>query len=274
MQQSDFAFANDVRAAAELKTPRTSRMLLAATLALLTTFLIWAHFAILDEVKRGNGKVIPARQIQVVQSLEGGIIEQILVHEGTTVQQGQPLMRINDTKFAAEFGEVRERRGAVAARVARLEAEVQGLSALIFPDELRKVAPRAVETEKSVFESRAQKLAQDVDVLAQQEARVTENLKLLNREVELTRRLYAQKIVPEIEMIRLEGRASETRGQLAETKARLPMSKLRFALRPTKTWPNPRATWRFSTRTSNQPRTGCAAPSCRRRFTASSTRST
>ena len=228
MQQSDFAFANDVRAAAELKTPRTSRMLLAATLALLTTFLIWAHFAILDEVKRGNGKVIPARQIQVVQSLEGGIIEQILVHEGTTVQQGQPLMRINDTKFAAEFGEVRERRGAAAARVARLEAEVQGLSALTFLDELRKVAPRAVETEKSVFESRAQKLAQDIDVLAQQEARLTENLKLLNREVELTRRLYAQKIVPEIEMIRLEGRASETRGQLAETKAKITNVKAAF----------------------------------------------
>jgi adhesin transport system membrane fusion protein len=220
MQQSDFAFANDIRAAADLRTPRTSRMLLAATLALLVTFLVWAHFAILDEVKRGNGRVIPARQIQIVQSLEGGIIEQILVHEGSTVQQGEPLMRINDTKFASEFGEVRERRAAVAARVARLEAEV-GLNALVFPDELIKVAPRAVDTEKSVFETRAHKLAQDVEVLTQQEARLTENLKLLNREVELTRRLYAQKVVPEIEMIRLEGRASETRGQLAETKARI-----------------------------------------------------
>jgi adhesin transport system membrane fusion protein len=221
MQQSDFAFANDIRAAAELRTPRTSRMLLAATLALLVTFLTWAHFAILDEVKRGNARVIPAQQIQVVQSLEGGIIDQILVHEGTTVQRGQPLMRINDTKFASEFGEVRERRAAVAARVARLEAEVQGLSTLVFPEELVKVAPRAVQTEKSVFETRANKLAQDIDVLTQQEARLTENLKLLNREVELTRKLYAQKVVPEIEMIRLEGRASETRGQLAETKARI-----------------------------------------------------
>lgn len=221
MQQSDFAFANDIRAAVELRTPKTARMLLAATLALIFVFLVWAHFAILDEVKRGNGRVIPAQQIQVVQSLEGGIIDQILVHEGTTVQKGQPLMRINDTKFASEFGEVRERRAAVAARVARLEAEVQGLRTLVFPEELASVAPRAVETEKSVFETRANKIAQDVDVLAQQEARLTENLKLLNREVELTRKLYAQKVVPEIEMIRLEGRASETRGQLAETKARI-----------------------------------------------------
>src|SRR3954447_5034497 len=124
--QSDFAFANDVRAAIELRTPKTARMLLAASLALLVTGVAWAHFAVLDEVKRGNGRVIPARQIQIIQSLEGGIIEQILVHEGTVVQQNQPLMRINDTKFASEFGEVRERRAAVAARVARLQAEAQG----------------------------------------------------------------------------------------------------------------------------------------------------
>jgi adhesin transport system membrane fusion protein len=228
MQQSDFAFANDIRAAAELRTPKTARMLLLAMVALILTFIVWAHFAILDEVKRGDGRVIPARQIQVVQSLEGGIIDQILVHEGDIVQSGQPLMRINDTKFASEFGEVRERRGAVAARVARLEAESQGLPKLNFSEELIQSAPRSVETERSVFETRSRKVAQDVDVLTQQQARLTENLKLLNREVEITRRLYAQKVVPEIEMLRLERQASETRGQLAETQSRIENVKTAF----------------------------------------------
>jgi membrane fusion protein, adhesin transport system len=228
MQQSDFAFANDIRAAAELRTPKTARMLLGATVALLVTFVLWAHFAVLDEVKRGDGRVIPARQIQVVQSLEGGIIDQILVHEGDIVRQEQPLMRINDTKFASEFGEVRERRGAVAARVARLEAEAQGLAELKFLDELIRSAPRAVETERSVFETRTRKVAQDIDVLSQQQARLSENLKLLNREVELTRRLHVQKVVPEIEMLRLERQASETRGQLAETLSRIENVKTAF----------------------------------------------
>ena len=118
MSRSDFAFANDVRAAAALRTPRTSRMLLVTFLAMLAAFLTWAHFAILDEVKRGNGKVVPSRQIQVVQTLEGGIVGDILVQEGAIVQQGQSLMRIDDTKFASEFGEIRERRAAMAARVA------------------------------------------------------------------------------------------------------------------------------------------------------------
>ena len=97
MPPSDFAFANDIRAAAALRTPRTARMLLLTFLALLSTLLNWAHFAILDEVKRGNGRVVPSRQTQVVQTLEGGIVGEILVQEGAIVQQGQSLMRIDDT---------------------------------------------------------------------------------------------------------------------------------------------------------------------------------
>ena len=100
-------------------------MLLMTFLALLVAFLTWAHFAVLDEVKRGNGRVVPSRQTQVVQTLEGGIVGDILIQEGAIVQQGQSLMRIDDTKFASEFGEIRERRAAMAARVARLEAEAQ-----------------------------------------------------------------------------------------------------------------------------------------------------
>src|SRR5438046_2396807 len=169
MSRSDFAFANDIRAAAALRTPRTSRMLLSTFLALLVAFLTWAHFAVLDEVKRGNGRVVPSRQIQVVQSLEGGIVEAILVREGAIVKQGEMLMRIDDTKFASEFGEIRERRGAMGARVARLDVEAQGRDRLVFADELIKSAPRAVEAEKSVFDAHMRKLAQDIDVLVQQE---------------------------------------------------------------------------------------------------------
>jgi membrane fusion protein, adhesin transport system len=228
MQGSDFAFANDVRAAAELRTPRTSRILLSSTLAMIAVFVVWAHFAVLDEVKRGNGKVIPSRQTQIIQSLEGGIVDQLVVQEGDIVRPGQVLMRINDTKFASEFGEIRERRGAMAARVARLEAEVNGADKVTFPPELQQVASRAVDNERSVFETRARKIAQDIDVLTQQETRLTETLKLLSREVELTRSLFKQKVVPEIEMLRLERQASELRGQLAETQSKITTARATF----------------------------------------------
>lgn len=218
MQHSDFAFANDVRAAVELRTPRTARMLLFTAIAMVVVGLIWAHFAVLEEVTRGNGRVVPSRLTQFVQSLEGGIVNEILVQEGVIVQKDQPLMRISDVKFASELGEVRERRAAMAARVARLEAEAQGRSSVVFPDELM---PEHTAPELSVFEARARRLAQDIDVLRQQEIRLTETLEILAKEVNITRNLFKQKVVPEIEMLRLERQASEMRGQLAETKAKL-----------------------------------------------------
>jgi adhesin transport system membrane fusion protein len=233
MRGTDFAFANDVRAAAELKTPRTSQLILFSTLALMLTGLIWAYFAALDEVKRGNGRVVPTRQIQVVQSLEGGIVTTILVREGATVRQDEPLMRIDDTNFASQFGEVRERRGATAARVVRLEAQTAEKPKLVFPDALKLEANRAVETEQNVFDAQMRKLAQEVEVLEKQlaqrqqelaefrasEKKLTETLQLLGREVSLTRKLYDQRVVPEIEMLRLERQATEMRGQLEIVKA-------------------------------------------------------
>ncbi|MCC8938637.1 HlyD family type I secretion periplasmic adaptor subunit [Bradyrhizobium sp. Arg68] len=221
MASSDFAFANDIRSAALLRTPRTSRMLLWTSCALFATFLVWAHFAVLDEVKRGSGRVVPSRQMQVVQSLEGGIVGDILIREGDIVQQGQSLMRIDDTKFASEFGEIRERRASMAARVARLDAEARGRSEITFPDDLDKMVPAAVATESSVFKMRAQKVAQDIDVLNQQVTRLTGTLKLLEREQTLTRKLYEQKVVPEIEMLRLDRQATEMKGQLAEAQSKI-----------------------------------------------------
>ncbi|WP_441241210.1 HlyD family type I secretion periplasmic adaptor subunit [Tardiphaga sp. 768_D3_N2_1] len=233
MSQSDFAFSNDVRAAMEMRTPRTSRMLLMTVTGLLVVFLLWAHFAVLDEVKRGNGKVVPSRQTQVVQSLEGGIISELLIQEGAIVRKDQPLARIEDTNFAAQFGEIRERRSAMAARVIRLEAETFGKTGVEFPEDLTKLAPRAVQTERSVFDAHMRKLAQDIDVIAQQEwqkkkeidelraseTRFSETLTLLTRETLLTRRLYEQKVVPEIEMLRSDRQATDMRGQLAVVQA-------------------------------------------------------
>ncbi|WP_371423188.1 HlyD family type I secretion periplasmic adaptor subunit [Tardiphaga sp.] len=233
MSQSDFAFSNDVRAAMEMRTPRTARMLLMTVTGLLVVFLLWAHFAVLDEVKRGNGKVVPSRQTQVVQSLEGGIISELLIQEGAIVRKDQPLARIEDTNFAAQFGEIRERRSAMAARVIRLEAETFGKTSVEFPEDLIKLAPRAVQTERSVFDAHMRKLAQDIDVIAQQEwqkkkeidelraseTRFSETLTLLTRETLLTRRLYEQKVVPEIEMLRSDRQATDMRGQLAVVQA-------------------------------------------------------
>jgi adhesin transport system membrane fusion protein len=221
MQSSDFAFANDIRAASLMRTPHSLRLLLFSAVALLVVFVTWAHFAILDEVKRGDGRVIPSQQIQVMQSLEGGIVNEILVKEGAIVDKDQVLMKIDDTKFSSEYGELQERRTALAARVARLEAEARGRSEITFPDQLPETVPAAVATETSVFNMREKKVARDVDVLTQQVTRLTGSLKLLDRELTITRNLYEKKVVPEIEMIRLQRQETEMKGQLAEAQAKI-----------------------------------------------------
>lgn len=210
-----------------MRTPRTARMLLFASLALIATFLVWAHFAVLDEVKRGSGKVVPARQIQVVQSLEGGIISEILVSEGTMVEQGQPLARIEDTNFASQFGEYASgrRRWLRASSGLKLKRKASLSNFRLLSS---RTILRAVASEKNVYDARAKKLAQDIDVIQQQEAqkrreidelrasegRFSDTLKLLSREVELTRNLFNQRVVPEIEMLRVDRQATDMRGQL------------------------------------------------------------
>lgn len=169
MRHSDFAFANDVRAAAELRTPKTARLVLLGIIGLLTSAAIWAHFAVLDEVKRGAGRVIPSRQMQVVQSLEGGIIKKILVQEGDTVQEGQPVVQLDNTKFSSDLGELQAKRDALSA-----------------------------------------------------------SLKLINRELDLTQRLYNQKVVPEIELLRLQRQVSDMSGQLAITEETIKSAKDRL----------------------------------------------
>jgi adhesin transport system membrane fusion protein len=169
VRHSDFAFANDVRAAAELRTPKTARLVLLGIIGLLTSAAIWAHFAVLDEVKRGAGRVIPSRQMQVVQSLEGGIIKKILVQEGDTVQEGQPVVQLDNTKFSSDLGELQAKRDALSA-----------------------------------------------------------SLKLINRELDLTQRLYNQKVVPEIELLRLQRQVSDMSGQLAITEETIKSAKDRL----------------------------------------------
>jgi adhesin transport system membrane fusion protein len=97
---------------------------------------------------------------------------------------------------------------------------LNGVAQPEFPEELRKDAPAAVRAETSVFNTQVKKLANDLDVLNQQETRLTDTLVLLNREVDLTRKLYDQKVVPEIEWLRLTRQATDMKGQLAEVKSR------------------------------------------------------
>lgn len=237
MKQQDFAFANDLKSAGTLELPRTLRLFSLICLGMLVLGTLWAGFAILDEVTRGQARVIPSRQMQIVQSLEGGIIQDILVIEGQIVSQGDILMRIDDTVLGSAFGEAREKRAALQARLARLEGEVKTTvdGPLSFPDALRDRYPAAVAAETALHEARLRKLRQEQDVLdqqVQQKTREKDELEaqrkrllagkpLMEREMAITRRLHAERVLPEIEFLRYERQMAELLGQIDVNQASL-----------------------------------------------------
>src|SRR5262245_8960250 len=128
--------------------------LLATLIAIVVIGLIWAHYAVLDEITRGEGKVIASSQTQVIQSVKGGKIKALNVREGDIVEAGQVVAVLDNTELETNEAELRQRKWTSSAALARLQAEIGGRddpSQIVFPDDLIKEAPQVVETEKSVF---------------------------------------------------------------------------------------------------------------------------
>src|SRR5690606_19799001 len=94
----------DVRRARDEDIPRVARLTLWTLLGFFVFAGLWAHFAVVDEVTRADGKAIPSSRLQKIQNLEGGIVAELFVREGQLVEAGAPLVRLDDTRFASSVG--------------------------------------------------------------------------------------------------------------------------------------------------------------------------
>ncbi|MDX1698675.1 MAG: hypothetical protein R3308_10330, partial [Thiohalobacterales bacterium] len=154
LRRDDEQFISDVNAAVLMGASRSSHLILAVTVLFLVAALVWAANATLDEVTRGEGKVIPSSKVQVVQNLEGGILDRILVREGELVERDQPLLRLDDTRFSSSFRETRLKYLALLAKSARLQAEANK-QPLQIPDSVWQEREELARNEVALFESRA-----------------------------------------------------------------------------------------------------------------------
>jgi adhesin transport system membrane fusion protein len=241
--RSEFEFANDVRAAMEEQAPRTAWLLVSAIAAILLIGFVWSLWATIEEVTTGEGRVIPSSQTQVVQTLERGIIREILLREGDLVEQGQVLMRIDDTGASSQLGELRQRRWALLAENARLEAEADNKKEIDENPDLKANAPQAVLSEAASFRARRRKLDEDIAILEQQaiqkeqellefearQSKLEAGLKPLMREVELTRKLHQRGVIPEVEMLRLERQEADQKGELEIVRKTIPRARAAVA---------------------------------------------
>jgi adhesin transport system membrane fusion protein len=220
-------------AADRLRPHGMSHVLLATVLLFMVVFVVWARWATLDEVTRGDGRVIPSRQIQVVQNLEGGIIAAILVREGEIVEDGQVLMRIDNVRAATDYREKRARYLALVAARARLRAEIDE-TAPDFPTELMAEAPALAENELALFHSRQTELEGELDILRRQEEQRGQELnELKTRLAQLDRsyRLADQELslmesvgggVPKGDLLRLRRQVNDLQGEMEQATLAVP----------------------------------------------------
>jgi len=229
----DFMFAGS-GAVLETVRPR-AHWILWSTVGFITLGLIWASQAEVDEVTVGHGRVIPSSKIQVVQNLEGGIVAEILVEPGQIVAKGQPLMRIDDTRFSSSYQEGAAKDDALRARIARLEAEAQ-LGQFKAPADLERDKPELARQEQAVYEARYRDLQANLAVLRHQSEQRAQELAetrvravqlqhsydLVEQELQITRKAAADNVFPKVDLIKLERQANDLNGELEVARLSVP----------------------------------------------------
>jgi adhesin transport system membrane fusion protein len=216
-------------------TPRLARLTIWALLGFVLFLFLWMAFAQVEEVTRGTGKAVPSSRLQKIQNLEGGIVSELLVHEGQVVEAGQPLLRLDDTRFASNVGETEADRLSLLASAERLRAETENRT-INMPAEVTEKAPGIAANETALFNSRRLQLNQEISGLQQQltqrqqelrefqskQSAQQNSLNLLQQEIRLSEPLIAQGAISQVEVLRLKRSEVETRGQLQQATISIP----------------------------------------------------
>ncbi|YAF62716.1 Membrane fusion protein (MFP) family protein [Pseudomonas sp. E102] len=215
--------------------PRVVRLTIWGIIGFFVFLVLWANFAEIDEVTKGDGKAIPSSKIQKIQNLEGGIVAELFIKEGQIVEAGAPLIRLDDTRFVSNVGETEADRLSMLLRVERLSAEVEDRP-LNFPADVLEAVPGQAASEESLYISRRQQLHDEIGGLQEQliqrqqelrefvskQAQYRSGLALQRQEINMSEPLVAQGAVSPVEVLRLKRAEVETRGQLDATTLAIP----------------------------------------------------
>ena len=219
-------------------------LLLLTIAVMLIAFIVWADRAVLDIVTRGQGKVIPSSQVQVIQNLEGGIMADILVREGEIVEKGQVLLRIENSTAQSNYSDLRKRYLSGLAATARLEAELAGKGAdeIVFPDELmQEASPVAdaeranaairseqLETQLSILRDQATQREQEVEQLTSKGKNLKRSLDLAQKQLNIMNSME-QGVVSQVETLQKEREVHDLKSELEAAQLQLPQAKSALA---------------------------------------------
>ncbi len=219
-------FMNDADRVIIHQEPIRARILLRALLAAIVIFVVWAGLVNIDEVTKGDGKVIPSQQLQVLQSLDGGIVSQILVKEGDVVIPGQVLLQVDSTRFESSVRENRSEYLSLAAKAARLFAIREG-KPFEPPADVVAEDPKTVDQERQLYESANSEMQAQISIARQQqtqrqqelsearakEAQAAQAYESTVKELNVTKPLLTSGAVSEVEVLRLQRDVDRFRGE-------------------------------------------------------------
>ncbi|MDX8463793.1 biotin/lipoyl-binding protein, partial [Mesorhizobium humile] len=135
--------------------------------ALFVAFTAWASFAEVDEIARGDGKVIPASKTQIIQASEAGVVQEIAVKIGQTVKKNDLIIRLDNTGNVSSLGEEQAKARALQARIARLKFEQGGNveGSFPYPADIQKAAPEICDNEQKLLVARRENFEVKLSVL-------------------------------------------------------------------------------------------------------------
>lgn len=230
----ELAFMDQLEAASRMKPHAASNIMLYSVTALIVFFIVWASVSKIEELTRGQGQVVPTQEIQFVQSLEGGILQELLVGQGDRVTKGQVLMRLSDVVSSSEERGAEAKSDSLKLKKARLEAESEGKE-FVVPEDLMQKIPDIARSELDLYRSRQQELKNAVSILEDKIAKVeadrdetqaqvnrlSSSRGSLQQELSITRDMVAQKAVSKLEQIRLEREVNDVSGQINASQERI-----------------------------------------------------
>ena len=220
----------------ENELPFSNRAILYTIIAFCIAFLIWANNATLDEVARGMGQVVPSSEIQIVESLDPGIVEAILVNEGDIVEPNEEVLRLRDIQATADLESSEKEFYSLKARAQRLRAQAGGLEEPDFTEIVRQQVPASVREERQSFVASLSNIDSQIDILERQKRQKQQEIQEtrarindLRQVLEVTRDEYniLQPLVErgsaaKVELLQIERKLREQETELNSLQASIP----------------------------------------------------
>jgi len=225
--QEDYEFMESLSGAILEKHPKKLHFILKFWALTLFIFIIWAGLSQVDEVARGVGDVIPSNENQIVQNLEGGIVESIEVQEGTHVKKGTVLLKINNEKSFSTFESNEVKAMSLEAKILRLTAEAQGEIFDASQHDNKAMIPY-IQNEQSLYQTNLKQLHSDLEILNEQllqkrndledakskKIYLSKSLAMVRKEINMTEPMVERGVASQVDLLRLQKEENQSMDEL------------------------------------------------------------